>query len=80
MDKLLCSNVVNCLTASLLLKDEQTFKPAKEALDALKEIVIGEDTTAETQAKIVEQLLQASALAPFDNLTGSGVCSFIFFK
>ena len=73
--ELLTSNVLSVLTFDLMRKDDPSSNLASDVLVVLKAKLTKEDITAESQVKIIEQLLSLSENVVFDRKTGEN-----FFK
>ena len=68
--ELLTSNVLSVLTFDLMRKDDPSSNLASDVLVVLKAKLTKEDITAESQVKIIEQLLSLSENVVFDRKTG----------
>ena len=68
--ELLTSNVLSVLTFDLMRKDDPSSNLASDVLVVLKAKLTKEDITAESQVKIIEQLLSLNENVVFDRKTG----------
>jgi hypothetical protein len=68
--ELLTSNVLSVLTFDLMRKDDPSSNLASDVLVVLKAKLTKEDITAESQVKIIEQLLSLPENVVFDRKTG----------